>query len=195
MNIAEKSINIDKNRWNKKTIKIDKNRWNIYENVWKIYKNRWNRYIRGQKTFHAYKINAKVQKEAPDMRIVVFLERGSFFLTPYITNESLLEAKSNFGVQMNIKNGPKSYEKLPLTTTKIIDFHCFFVFQLNRGIRDDCRHGCGLGGVQKRKCWKSIGFSMFFASARYLAVDFILLIRPSNLQKSVPRASIPASFL
>ena len=75
------------------------------------------RYIGGQKTFHAYKINVKVQKGAHCTRILVFLERESFLLTPYITNESLLEAKSNFGVQVSIKNGPK---KLRQTTP---DYH------------------------------------------------------------------------
>ena len=54
-------------------------------------------------TFHAYTINAKVQKEAHGTRIVVFLNE-SRFLTLYITNESLLQAKSNFGVQASIKN-------------------------------------------------------------------------------------------
>ena len=70
-------------------------------------------------TFHAYRINAKVQKEAHGTRIIIFLNEKRF-LTLYITNESLLQAKSNFGMQANIKNGPKSYDKLPLTTTKII---------------------------------------------------------------------------
>ena len=76
-------------------------------------------YKGSKKTFHTYKINAKVQKEAHGTRIVVFLNE-SRFLTLYITNESLLQAKSNFGVQVSIKSGPKSYDKLPLTTTKII---------------------------------------------------------------------------
>ena len=58
-------------------------------------------------TFHAYKINAKVQKEAHGTRIVVFLERESFLLTPYIANESLLEAKSNLGVHVSIKKWTK----------------------------------------------------------------------------------------
>ena len=62
-------------------------------------------------TLHAYKINAKVQKEAHGTRIVVFLEQESFLFTPYITNESLLEAKSNFGVQVSIKSGPKKLRK------------------------------------------------------------------------------------
>ena len=45
-----------------------------------------------------------------------------FFFTPYITNESLLEAKrSNFGVQVSIKNAPKN-------VTTIIDFHQFFAY-------------------------------------------------------------------
>ena len=59
-----------------------------------------------------------------------------FSLTPYITNESLLEAKSNFRVQVSIKSGPKSYDKLPLTTTKISDFHVIFVyFSLTEALR------------------------------------------------------------
>ena len=33
-----------------------------------------------------------------------------FFLTPYIGNESLLDAKSNFRVQVSIKNGPTNYD-------------------------------------------------------------------------------------
>ena len=68
-------------------------------------------------TFHAYKINGKVQKETHGTRIAVFLEREAFLFTPYITNESLLEAKSNFGVQVSIKSGPK---KLRQTTP---DYH------------------------------------------------------------------------
>ena len=119
-----------------------------------------------------------------------------FFWTPYITNESLLEAKSNFGVQVSIKNGPKSYEKLPLTTTKIIDFHLIFVhFSLRGASYMIVDMDAGWVGSKSENVEKALVFQCFFASARYLEGGFILFIRPSNLQNSVPRASIPASFL
>ena len=49
-------------------------------------------------------------------------------------------------------------------------------------------------GSKSENVEKALVFQCFFASARYLEGAFILLIRPSNLQKSVSRASIPASF-
>ena len=90
-----------------------------------------------------------------------------FFLTPYITNESLLEAKSNFGVQVSIKNGPKSYDKLPLTTTKIIDLHCFLMyFSLTGALWMIADMNAGLVESESENVENTQVFKCFLAGAR-----------------------------
>ena len=85
-------------------------------------------------------------------------------MTPYIANESILEVKSNFGVQVSIKNGPKSYDKLPLTTTKIVDFHWIFVyFSLTEALRMIVEMNAGWVGSKSENVEKALVFYMFFA--------------------------------
>ena len=55
-----------------------------------------------------------MQNQAHGADMVAFPEPESFLLTPYITNESLLEAKSNFAVQVSIKKGPKKLSHRPV---------------------------------------------------------------------------------
>ena len=65
---------------------------------------------------------------------------------------------------MSIKNGPNSYEKLPLTTTKIIDFHLIFVyFSLTGALGMIVDMDAGWVGSKSENVEKALVFKSFFA--------------------------------